>query len=90
MINLYLRLVRYKDNQKLFLLPLITRMKNCVLLKIWGCLPNNTRKRILDKQGIVRIVDPLNTTINAPPKPAIPLARLPDEQLVTRSRKNHG
>lgn len=36
-----------------------------------------------------RIVDPLATTIIAPPKPAIPLASLPDDQLVTRDNRTH-
>lgn len=39
--------------------------------------------------GTARIVDPLDTTIIAPPQPAVPLTRLPDEQLVTRETKPH-
>ncbi|SMC96086.1 hypothetical protein [Sporomusa malonica] len=37
-----------------------------------------------------RIIDPLNTTIIAPPKPAAPITSLPDEQLVTRDTNSHG
>ncbi|QDR83165.1 magnesium chelatase [Sporomusa termitida] len=40
--------------------------------------------------GPARIVDPLATTIIAPPKPAIPIANLPDDQLVTRDTHAHG
>lgn len=41
-------------------------------------------------EGNARIVDPLKTTIIAPPKPALPISQLPDEQLVTREPKQHG
>lgn len=40
--------------------------------------------------GAARIVDPLATTIIAPPKPAISIADLPDDQLVTRETHSHG
>lgn len=42
------------------------------------------------RQGRVQFIDPLHTRIIAPPKPAIPLSRLPDEQLVTKVIKLHG
>lgn len=35
--------------------------------------------------GAPRIIDPLDTTLIAPPKPAAPIASLPDGQLVTRA-----
>lgn len=38
-------------------------------------------------RGSAQIVDPLKTTIIAPPKPALPIAQLPDDQLVTRETK---
>ncbi|CQR72649.1 hypothetical protein SOV_00400 [Sporomusa ovata DSM 2662] len=41
-------------------------------------------------QGRAQFIDPLYTRIIAPPKPAIPLSRLPDEQLVTKEIKSHG
>ncbi|WP_094603031.1 hypothetical protein SPSIL_000530 [Sporomusa silvacetica DSM 10669] len=41
-------------------------------------------------QGRAQFIDPLHTKIIAPPKPAIPLSRLPDEQLVTKEIKSHG
>ncbi len=37
--------------------------------------------------GGTQIADPLKTTIIAPPKPALPIAHLPDEQLVTKEPK---
>lgn len=61
-----------------------------ILMNKRGGLPGRTGKGAAGEQETARIVDPLNTTIVAPPKPAVPLARLPDEQLVTRSRKPHG
>ncbi len=39
--------------------------------------------------GGAQFIDPLHTKIIAPPKPAMPLCRLPDEQLVNRDRKPH-
>jgi len=39
--------------------------------------------------GGAQFVDPLHTKIIAPPKSAIPLSQLPDEQLVTRNSKPH-
>lgn len=41
-------------------------------------------------QGRAQLIDPLHARIIAPPKPAIPLSRLPDEQLVTQEIKSHG
>ncbi|SDE91970.1 hypothetical protein SPACI_000440 [Sporomusa acidovorans DSM 3132] len=41
------------------------------------------------EQGTAHIADPLNTVIIAPPKPATPLNRLPDEQLVSREANPH-
>jgi len=35
--------------------------------------------------GAPQIIDPLDTTMIAPPKPAAPIASLPDGQLVTRA-----
>lgn len=40
--------------------------------------------------GGAQFIDPLQTEIIAPPKSAMPLSRLPDEQLVTRDSQPHG
>jgi magnesium chelatase subunit I len=40
--------------------------------------------------GAARIVDPLDTTIIAPPKPALTITSVPDDQLVTRDTHSHG
>ncbi|MBP2634901.1 MAG: Cob-chelat-sub: cobaltochelatase subunit [Firmicutes bacterium] len=40
--------------------------------------------------GGAQFIDPLHTKIIAPPKSAMPLSRLPDEQLVTRDSQPHG
>ncbi|MGL5513190.1 MAG: hypothetical protein ACRDBM_08200 [Sporomusa sp.] len=40
--------------------------------------------------GAPQIIDPLDTTLIAPPKPAMPIASLPDGQLVTRAANRRG
>lgn len=47
-------------------------------------------KRPQASWGGTRIIDPLDTTIIAPPKPAVPITSLPDKQLVTRDTNTHG
>lgn len=40
--------------------------------------------------GALQIIDPLDTTLIAPPKPAAPISSLPDGQLVTRAANRRG
>lgn len=48
-----------------------------------SCLPGGSQSSQAGGSG-AQFIDPLHTKIIAPPKSAMPLSRLPDEQLVTR------
>lgn len=86
----YYRVVRHSGIQKLFRIAesdFWVRIKASLLdlLPAKGNLAGNADK--LGNSCGLQIIDPLHTEIIAPPKPATPITRLPDEQLVTRSTK---
>lgn len=64
------------------------RARLAAILKIRPHLPSSaTGGNGQGGPGNVRIVDPLKTAIIAPPKPALPITSLPDDQLVTKESK---
>ena len=69
----------------------ILKMRLAALLKNGFQLPNSGDGSSDGRggQGRAQFIDPMNTTISAPPKPALPISRVPDEQLVTREIKPH-
>ncbi|HWR42895.1 ATP-binding protein [Sporomusa sp.] len=69
------------------------KMRLAAMLGKWPYMPTGEHTGSgsgSGSSGTTRIVDPLDTTIIAPPKPAIPITSLPDDQLVTRDTHSHG
>lgn len=88
----YYRIVRHSGIQNLFQIiesVFRARIKTSLLdlLQAKENISGNV-DNLRNSRGL-QFIDPLHTKIIAPSKPAIPITRLPDDQLVTRSSKPH-
>ncbi|WP_425059502.1 hypothetical protein SCACP_00940 [Sporomusa carbonis] len=101
-MSLYYRLIRHSGNRNLFRLPpkatsYWTELWSQFKARLAAALGSRPYSGGADNDdsgkngpGTVRFIDPLTTTIIAPPRPATPITRLPDDQLVIRDTCPHG